>query len=286
MNRIRWALSAWLGLLLLSGCGRSEGATTPSAEIAPTLLPTPTLADAVVLPTATLAGFETDTGWQTLALGRETRTLTLLSEQGLIVEEVSILRLDLATHELRVAYQLGEPLPLATWLADSGAVAVANGGYFTPDFFATGLVVVDGQSFGSSYGDFAGMLAVSDTTTELAWLAERPSLPSEPLRYGLQSFPMLIKPGGVADYPDDGSDPSRRTVIAQDSQGRMLLMVANWGHFSLHALSQFLAETDLDLDVALNLDGGTSSGLITAETGIDVPGYVPVPAVILVFPRP
>ncbi len=257
----------------------------PSAEIAPTLLPTPTLADPDVLPTATPAGFETDTGWQTLAPGRDVRTLTLLSDQGLIVEEVSILRLDLATHELRVGYRPGDPQPLATWLADSGAIAVANGGYFTPDYFATGLIVVDGESFGLSYGNFAGMLAVSDTNTELVWLAEQASVASDPLRYGLQSFPMLIKPGGVVDFPDDGGEPSRRTVIAQDRQGRMLLMVANWGHFSLYELSQFLAKTDLDLDVAVNLDGGTSSGLITAETGIDVPGYVPVPAVILVFPR-
>lgn len=245
----------------------------------PALLPTPTLA-----PVPTVSR-EPDTGWQLIQPGLEQRTITLLTEQGLIAEEVTLLRMDPAVVELRVAYQPGAPRSLDAWQAETGALAVVNGGYFTPEFFATGLIVVDGVASGISYGNFAGMLIISEAGSELRWLAQRPYLPDEPIRYGLQSFPMLIKPGGVADFPDDGGEPSRRTAIAQDSHGRMLLLVAPWGHFTLHALSQFLDRSDLDVDIAFNLDGGSSTGLLVAEPRLEIAAYGELPAVITVHPR-
>jgi len=64
-------------------------------------------------------------------------------------------------------------------------------------------------------------------------------------------------------FPADADDgrPARRTVVAQDLEGRILLIIAPRGYLSLHELAFFLSESDLDLDVALNLDGGFSTGL-------------------------
>jgi hypothetical protein len=102
----------------------------------------------------------------------------------------------------------------------------------------------------------------------------------------LQSFPVVVKPGGVMGFPADADDgrPARRTVVAQDVQGRILIIVAPRGYLSLHELARFLAGSDLDLDVALNLDGGFSTGLWlrAGERSVEVDSLVPVPSVISV----
>lgn len=66
-----------------------------------------------------------------------------------------------------------------------------------------------------------------------------------------------------------GSDRYRRTVVALDHEGRLLLLVTN-EKTTLSALAAFLYTSKLDLKVqsALNLDGAASSGmLITIDSG-------------------
>ena len=55
--------------------------------------------------------------------------------------------------------------------------------------------------------------------------------------------------------------------------------------FTLHSLSAYLVQSDLDLDVALNLDGGPSSGMLLAEPFEVIPAYSPLPIVITVSER-
>ena len=82
---------------------------------------------------------------------------------------------------------------------------------------------------------------------------------------------------------------ARRTVVAQDRAGRILFFVANRGTFTLHGLSRYLVESDLELDVALNLDGGPSSGLLLAGEGDDprihLAAFALLPVVIAAYPR-
>jgi hypothetical protein len=75
-------------------------------------------------------------------------------------------------------------------------------------------------------------------------------------------------------------------VIGQDRAGRLLFLVADRGYFSLHQLSLYLTHSDLELDIALNLDGGPSSGLLLAEPAEGIPAFSVLPVVITVNPRP
>jgi len=122
---------------------------------------------------------------------------------------------------------------------------------------------------------------------ELRWLAQKPYEAGEPLRAGLQSFPMLVKPGGELGFPEQFEDnlPARRTVIGQDRAGRILLMVAPRGYFTLHRLSLYLTGSDLELDIAINLDGGPSSGILVANPLEAIPSQTLLPIVILVHAR-
>lgn len=226
-----------------------------------------------------------DTGWQTLHPGMEQRVIRLFADDQTQREQITILRIDPAQYEFRVAYRPGEPQILADWQAATGAQLVVNGGFFTEAYLATGLTIVDGVPTGASYGDFAGMFAVTETGPEVRWLGERPYNPNEYLPFALQSFPMLVKPGGVPGYTTEDGDRARRTVVGQDDNGRILFLIAPWGSFTLYGLSQWLVASDLGLQTALNLDGGTSSGLLLAEPALHIPAFVPLPTVITATPK-
>jgi hypothetical protein len=96
---------------------------------------------------------------------------------------------------------------------------------------------------------------------------------------------MLVTPGNQIGYPDEDGAPARRTVIAQDRQGRFLFVLAPSGTYTLHQLSRFLVASDLDLELALNLDGGASTGLILADPVEGVPPFELLPIVITVHPK-
>jgi exopolysaccharide biosynthesis protein len=131
------------------------------------------------------------------------------------------------------------------------------------------------------------MLAITENRAELRWLVEQPYNSYEALRAALQAFPILVKPGGKLGFGPERENhvQARRTVIAQDKNGRLLLMVAPQGYFTLHQLSRYLTESDLNLDIAINLDGGGSTGILVAEPRELISPTRPIPFVILVYPR-
>jgi len=215
----------------------------------------------------------------------EVRSLNVRLEAS--TERVTVVRVDPNTRRFRVIYAPGEAYQVSAWAQQTGGALVVNAGYFTADHFATGLLISQGETHGVSYDDYAGMFAVTGADeASVRWLRAWPYQPDEVLNEAVQSFPVLVKPGGVMGFPADADDgrPARRTVIAQDREGRILLMIAPRGYFSLHTLAVWLTESDLAIDVALNLDGGPSSGLwLAGEVMID--SMVPVPAVIVVQPQ-
>ena len=161
---------------------------------------------------------------------------------------------------------------------------MVNGGFFTEEFLATGLIVVDGQASGSSYVGFGGMVTMDADGVAVRSLVERPYQPTETFAYALQAFPMLVLNGEPA-YQNADLDAARRTVIGVDGDGRLLLILAQWGGFTLAELSSYLASADFGLVNALNLDGGTSTGLILANPPESIPAFVAVPSVITISPK-
>lgn len=275
--KLRWLLV--VGCWLLVGC-QTAVPPQPIPTIQPTHHPITPSPRHPVTPSP-----PPDTGWQPLRPGLERRILTLHDETERPYESLYLLRLEPDQFRFEIAYQPDAPKGLLEWQAASGALIVVNGGFFTEANEATGLMVVDGQASGTSYVDFGGMLAITEAGPEIRWLVERPYTPDDSLRYALQSFPMLVKPGGVPGYLDEDGRPARRTVIGMDENGRFLIILTRRSRFTLSQLSTWLAASDLDLDLALNLDGGTSSGLILAQPREELLPFVLLPAVITIYPR-
>ena len=266
--------------VLMTGCGMLPPVSTPLLRPTSTWSAPPTFT-----PAPTRTPLPPDTGWQPVRPGVEVRSIDIAVDPS--IERVTVARLDPSQVMFRVIYTPGIGYPVGAWAQQQDALLVVNGGYFTSEEVVTGLTISGGESYGVSYGDYAGMFAVTPAdVVSVRWLRAWPYDPAEGLRDAIQSFPVLVRPGGEPGFSADADDgtPARRTVVAQDRSGRVLLLIAPRGYLSLRRMAVWLAGSDLDVDTALNLDGGTSSGFWMVD-GPQIDSMVSVPVVIGVFAK-
>jgi hypothetical protein len=286
-KQVSQILHLLLFVILLGTCSSSiyfiknEPSVTPAA----TRIATPTL----VLSVPPTFDIVPDTGWSLLQAGLERRVIRIYNDQNQHVESVHIWRLDQNHFRMDVAYD-ETPKSLETWQRETNAAIVLNGGYYSVEnesYFPNGLTIVNGEASGRSYRGFGGMLAIKEDRAELRWLVQKPYNSYEQLQAALQSFPILVRPGGKLGFGAERENnvSARRTVIGQDKDGRILFIVAPRGYFTLHQLSVYLTESDLNLDIAVNLDGGGSTGILVANPREIISPSRPLPFVILVYAR-
>ena len=263
--------------MLLAACG--EGLVTPWNEATP-LVP-PTIASAVTRELA-VTPVPPDTGWRTIAPGIEYRELRVT--QGDRSDRLRIARVDPSHTRVRVLYAPDSPRRVSEWLISSQAQLAINGNYFDPQNRALGLIIADGGRTGVNYDGFGGMLAISENMVKVRANVVEPYRQNEALTYAMQNFPMLVLPGGQANMQiDDNERLAPRSVVAQDRSGRLVFLVSPSLMFTLTGLGQWLASSDLDIDAALNLDGGTSTGLLLrdGDQTLGADSWVNVPSVIV-----
>lgn len=210
-----------------------------------------------------------DNGWQQVDQAMELRTTRLAA--GSRSGYVTIVRFDPNAYRISVKYDVGNAGSLREWFNALQPLAIINGGYFDEQGRATALVVFDGIRRGESYNGFGGMIVINaQGAFELRSLRQQPYDPNEDIQQAMQSAPMLIQPGGEVSQLEPDQDRSRRTVIARDTQGRILLLISDIPTFTLPELAQALKNSDLELDAALNLDGGRSTGLFLKTNAASV----------------
>jgi hypothetical protein len=264
-----------LGFAFLFGCASPTRLFTPA--------PLPTLGRPQGgAPTPTPA--PSDTGWLSLSPGLDRREVAARFPSLGFEERLILFRVDPAYFNFRVLYAPGFPRRVSEWGAEAGARLVFNAAFFDEKDIAVGLVVSDGQVFGKSLEGFGGMFAVdAEGRPSIRSLAAQPYQPGEPLAQAVQGFPMLIYPDGSAFAKEDGAR-ARRTVLGQDAAGRIVLVVAPHNAFTLAEFAAWLRDSDLGLTIAMNLDGGGSTGY-WAGPGDAVDAFTPVPAVVAVYAK-
>lgn len=223
--------------------------------------------------------------WSTTAPGVETRQETWTSpDNNSISDLVRIVRFNLHDVSLSVAYQPQQPLSMQDWVQKEQPTALINGGYFDGLDHATALVISNSQTFGTSYQGFGGMLAVdAQGNVQLRSLHEQPYQPSENLQQATQCAPMLLLNGQRTQFNADNK-ASPRSIVALDKQGRLLFITSPSTAFTLDEMADLLARSDLSLVTALNLDGGSSTGLYVnaGSQSVMIDAYVNLPLVIVV----
>src|SRR5260370_8205024 len=169
------------------------------------------------------------------------------------------------------------------WMHEENPTGLINGGYFDGQDNATALVVSNGQAFGTSYPDFGGMLDVdAQGNVQLRSMSKQLYDASEGLTQATQCSPMLLIDGQRTQFNSDAK-ASPRSVVAIDKQGRLLFIVSPGIAFTLDDMATLLAKSDLGLVNALNLDGGSSTGLyVNAGTqSVERYSYVNLPIFFL-----
>ncbi len=260
-----WHVCLLCSLFLIPSLAACDGLPTISVGLA-AQTPTPTI-----------------NTWNQAAPGVEVRSEIWKSSDG-ASDTVSIVRFNLRYVKLSVAYQSDQPLSMEDWMQKEHATALINGGYFDGQDNATALVISNGQAFGTSYDGFGGMLDVdAQGHVQVRSLREQPYAPSEGLTQATQCTPMLLLNGKRTQFNADNK-ASPRSVVAMDKQGRLLFIVSPGAEFTLDDLAALLAKSDLGLVNALNLDGGSSTGLYlnAGSQKITIDSYVNLPIVVVV----
>ena len=200
---------------------------------------------------------------------------------------VTAIRIDPAHYELRSHYLPGEPQLLHEWDASlPEAMVIFNTNFFDRQDRITGTLFADGVQYGDPYRRRGGIFYMQDGQPGMQSNLVRP-YSGEQYDQAVQAFPMLITNGAQSYFDTRPDRATRRTVIGVDTSGRVVVLMTSFGGMTLLDMAQFLANSDLALTDALNLDGGGSS-MLRLEAGpanISIPSFDPVPAVIGVYRR-
>ncbi len=258
-------VALWSSLLaILTACGASIDLLT----------------DALPTPAATTAA---GSAWQAVAPGLEWRTLVPNDDE---LAQLKALRIDPAQYRFRALYRPGQALSLSEWRSlEPEAGVIVNANFFDPDYRALGLVISDGAVYGSPYRDRGGSLIVRGD--DISILSFRSGSPQQiqGIDQAIQGFPMLVENGAQAFFDQSRPRRARRTVVAQDASGRIMILVTPYLGMSLFDLSAFLASADLDIVTAMNLDGGGSTMLLLKEIDYQLPSFDTLPTVLAIYRR-
>jgi hypothetical protein len=254
--------SLLLMCLLFSGCN-----LTLAPSNLPTLFPTPS-------PTPTADG------WDTVAQGLEQRTY--LTPDQYVYQTI---RIDPAYYTFRAHYRPGELLTLNEWREVlPGAAVIVNANFFTTENTVLGLLISDGVVYGQSFVDNGATFFVENGVPGIRSNLRQPYR-GEPYEQAVQAFPNLVIDGEAAYNNSNDYRPSRRTIVGQDRQGRIVLMVTPGFGPGLYNVSQYLPTTDIGFVNAFNLDGGGSTMMYVAPVEYVLRSIDPVPAVLAAYPR-
>ncbi|MBI5507189.1 MAG: phosphodiester glycosidase family protein [Deltaproteobacteria bacterium] len=206
-------------------------------------------------------------------------------------------------HHYRTA-GLAAPQTIDAWADELQAPVVLNAGQFDDKLEYLGWLKANGVWLNDARKTQWKALLVSDPVVGPAYAGvidlehANPNI-ADGFRHVVQSMMLLDEAARVRVRESDLL--ANRTVVAQDRDGRMLVMLTE-GAVTLAALARWLPDTDLALVRAMNLDGGIESQLAirvpevelslygqhgTGTTGFAAsPGEVryPIPAVIAVEP--
>lgn len=234
--------------------------------------------------TAGAAGLShTTPQWQSLGRGLSFTRVEVLrqGEADEVLASLAVVKIDPASNVFRVFHHT--PQSITGWQQELKAPIVFNASYYGTDNQPVGLIIADGQALGPANNrQMRGMFVAEPKgispdlprATILDLLATRVNPKSLPWTQGVQSFPLLLDYKGNIRVLDSDKK-AKRTVIATDRVGNILVFNTSNRYFTLRELAQFLKASKFDIDSALNLDGGTEAQLLIKTNDLEF--YSPPP---------
>jgi len=166
-----------------------------------------------------------------------------------------------------------------------GYVCGVNGGYFDENFKPIGLRVVNGESVAPLQRArlITGVLFASSRRVQI--VRAREFSQRQKLGAAIQCGPFLVDSSQPVRGLND-SAPARRTFAATGRSDLALVGVSS--EVSLANLAKILAAADLNIQRAMNLDGGSSTAFWFARqngSAFSIPEYKSVRDFVTVVPK-
>lgn len=167
---------------------------------------------------------------------------------------------------------LVEGLTISDWRIRTGAVLAVNAGQYDENLKHLGHLISDGRELGiGRHATFKGIF-VAETGRDgrtrariLDLLTDKFNATAAKYACVLQSF-MLFDHTGRKRVQDSGK-LAARTILAQDYTGRIVIATSE-GEYTLWDMASLLRGSDLNLKIAMSLDGGHAAQL--SANGSDI----------------
>lgn len=210
-------------------------------------------------------------GWLSLRPGLEMRFLEAASVR-VGSPRLAVLRADPREVRFKVlAAPPGHPgFNANQWRKTSGALAVFNAGQYAEDRSYLGLLIHDGQQRGRLMGHLEALFVAEPSEAGLppARVLDLHYTPfpaaTSPYRQAAQSLMLLDRFGTIRVRRTEKL--AHRTLVAQDGQDRVLVMVTE-GRHTLWELARYISEAGLGLREVMCMDGGPEAQLDVAVDG-------------------
>lgn len=203
--------------------------------------------------------------WHDITHGLNIREYPII-ENNKHIDTITIVKIDPKQNEFSIHQNPKNPKTITEWQEELNSDIIINGGYFNENYKPSGGLIIGNQSYGAmthtGKNGYTGMIIINDGKIELRYLPEKNYNDSESIDYAIQTFPTIITPGSNKGLEKDSYKKARRSIIAQDHDENILLIVTDKATFSLYEIMNFLIKNNLNIDIAFNLDGGPSSGVI------------------------
>lgn len=182
------------------------------------------------------------------------------------------------------------PKTVLSWREGLDASLVINGSYFDEEMRPTGYyseagiassrVAWPSRDSQANKAGYTGLVQIIDGELKLSYLPQDWQKEAAPDVASFLSFPTLLNDGEVI-IKEDSQKYAHRTVLAQDQRGVPYIIITETGIPSLYETAVWLSEQPEEFEIAINLDGGPSTGLSykDTETSLEINSAV-VPNVV------
>jgi uncharacterized protein YigE (DUF2233 family) len=173
--------------------------------------------------------------------------------------------------KLRLIPNFDSKFPTEELYEDNNCNNLINGGFYTQDYKPIGLLVVEGKQMSEKISNqtFDGFLLVAENIVVINRTGD-----IESVKYALQTGPVLIENGEKESLKLTRDQYARRMFAFIDNDGRLYFAtVFNSSSYlqgpllaSIPQVIEIIEEnSELQIDSAINLDGGAASAFYTPE---------------------
>ena len=210
----------------------------------------------------------------------------LVEKTGFLPATLTVVRIDPVAWKIKVYRAPVSSTALDTCAATKSVTAI-NANFFGVDLQPLGLIISNSKKLHPLQlggRTLTGVLVVKQSKIQIIHRDQYQS--SDEIIQAVQAGPRLIADGQPILIPEDS--PTRRSAIAIDSSGRILLFATNDRIPGLtpRQLQKILLRKELNIKDALNLDGGSSSQLYVSASivgqEINISGGDKVPVFFIV----